>query len=149
MDHPNANAGSVMPFRGVWPTIGANVFIAPNAFVIGQVTIGDAASLWFNVVVRGDDHWVRIGARTNVQGRHDHPCVQGRAPDRDRQRRHDRSRRHPAWLHDRGSRHGRDRRDRARRRSGRKRRDRRGRRRRLARQPGQGRRDVGRLPRPS
>jgi gamma-carbonic anhydrase len=67
MDHPHATAGSVLPFKGIWPTIGANVFIAPNAFVVGQVTIGDDASLWFNVVVRGDDHWVRIGARTNVQ----------------------------------------------------------------------------------
>jgi carbonic anhydrase/acetyltransferase-like protein (isoleucine patch superfamily) len=67
MDHGLPATGSVLPFKGVWPTVGANVFIAPNAFVIGRVTIGDAASLWFNVVVRGDDHWIRIGARTNVQ----------------------------------------------------------------------------------
>jgi carbonic anhydrase/acetyltransferase-like protein (isoleucine patch superfamily) len=67
MDLAPAAAGSLLPYRGVWPTIGANVFIAPNAFVIGQVTIGDDANLWFNVVVRGDDHWIRIGARTNVQ----------------------------------------------------------------------------------
>jgi carbonic anhydrase/acetyltransferase-like protein (isoleucine patch superfamily) len=67
MDHPLAATGSVLPFKGVWPTVGANVFIAPNAFVIGRVTIEDDANLWFNVVVRGDDHWIRIGARTNVQ----------------------------------------------------------------------------------
>jgi carbonic anhydrase/acetyltransferase-like protein (isoleucine patch superfamily) len=68
MDHLlPAGSGSVLPFKGVWPTIGADVFIAPNAFVVGQVTIEDGANLWFNVVVRGDDHWVRIGKRTNVQ----------------------------------------------------------------------------------
>jgi len=67
MDPAPSATGSVLPFKGIWPTVGANVFIAPNAFVIGQVTIGDDATLWFNVVVRGDDHWIRIGARTNVQ----------------------------------------------------------------------------------
>jgi len=67
MDPAPSATGSVLPFKGIWPTVGANVFIAPNAFVIGQVTIGDDANLWFNVVVRGDDHWIRIGARTNVQ----------------------------------------------------------------------------------
>jgi gamma-carbonic anhydrase len=67
MNNLLATTGSVLPYKGVWPTIGANVFLAPNCFVIGQVTIADDANLWFNVVVRGDDHWIRIGARTNVQ----------------------------------------------------------------------------------
>ena len=35
--------------------------------MIGDVEVGDDASLWFNVVVRGDVHWIRIGARTNIQ----------------------------------------------------------------------------------
>jgi gamma-carbonic anhydrase len=67
MGHPLEARSSVLPYKGVWPTIGANVFLAPNCFVIGQVTIADDANLWFNVVVRGDEHWIRIGARTNVQ----------------------------------------------------------------------------------
>ncbi|HUA54552.1 MAG TPA: gamma carbonic anhydrase family protein [Candidatus Sulfotelmatobacter sp.] len=67
MDQLPAPAGSVLPYRGVWPTLAADVFLAPNCFVIGQVTIAERANLWFNVVVRGDDHWVRIGARTNIQ----------------------------------------------------------------------------------
>jgi len=67
MNQSLATAGSVLPYKGVWPTIGANVFLAPNCFVVGQVTIANDASLWFNVVVRGDDHWVRIGARSNIQ----------------------------------------------------------------------------------
>ena len=67
MDQAVATTGSVLPYRGVWPTLGANVFLAPSCYVIGQVTIADDANLWFNVVVRGDDNWIRIGARTNVQ----------------------------------------------------------------------------------
>jgi carbonic anhydrase/acetyltransferase-like protein (isoleucine patch superfamily) len=42
-------------------------YIAPNATVIGAVVLEDEASLWFNVVIRGDDDVITIGARTNVQ----------------------------------------------------------------------------------
>jgi carbonic anhydrase/acetyltransferase-like protein (isoleucine patch superfamily) len=49
------------------PRIGERVFVAPTAVVIGDVTLGDDASLWYHVVVRGDIHWVRIGARSNLQ----------------------------------------------------------------------------------
>jgi carbonic anhydrase/acetyltransferase-like protein (isoleucine patch superfamily) len=59
--------GLVLPYNGKWPKIGRDVFVAPNATVIGDVEIGDASSLWFNTLVRGDDHWIRIGARTNIQ----------------------------------------------------------------------------------
>ncbi len=68
MDQAGANGGgSVLPYKGVWPTLAPDVFLAPNCFVIGQVSIAERANLWFNVVVRGDDNWIRIGARTNVQ----------------------------------------------------------------------------------
>lgn len=49
------------------PTLGKNVWIAPNAVVIGDVTLGDDVSLWFGVVLRGDCGSIRIGARTNIQ----------------------------------------------------------------------------------
>jgi len=49
------------------PTLGKGVFVAPNATVIGDVVLGDGASLWFGTVVRGDVFPIRIGARTNVQ----------------------------------------------------------------------------------
>ncbi len=62
--HPAVNLYS---YRGVRPTLGANVFIAPNATVLGDVWLGDEASVWFGVVLRGDVHAIRIGARTNVQ----------------------------------------------------------------------------------
>jgi carbonic anhydrase/acetyltransferase-like protein (isoleucine patch superfamily) len=57
----------VKPFLGAVPKIGANVFIADTASVVGNVLIGEGASIWYNVTVRGDDAEIRIGARTNVQ----------------------------------------------------------------------------------
>lgn len=49
------------------PSLGTGVFVAPNASVIGDVVIGDASSIWFGVVVRGDRYPIRIGARSNIQ----------------------------------------------------------------------------------
>jgi carbonic anhydrase/acetyltransferase-like protein (isoleucine patch superfamily) len=42
-------------------------WIAPDAVVIGRVELGDDASIWFGSVLRGDNEYIRIGARTNVQ----------------------------------------------------------------------------------
>ncbi|MGO8996207.1 MAG: gamma carbonic anhydrase family protein [Polyangiaceae bacterium] len=53
--------------KGVRPTLGRDVFIAPNATVIGDVHLGDEASVWFGTVIRGDVFPIRFGARTNVQ----------------------------------------------------------------------------------
>ena len=47
--------------------IGDQVFIAENASVLGDVTIGDQASIWFGAVVRGDSDRIEIGQRSNVQ----------------------------------------------------------------------------------
>lgn len=58
---------STFPYKGVWPTIADDVFIAPGAMVIGNVTIGEGASIWYNAVVRGDSAPIVIGRRTNVQ----------------------------------------------------------------------------------
>ncbi len=49
------------------PKLGKEVFVSPSADVIGDVVIGDNASLWFNVTVRGDVNYIRIGQGTNVQ----------------------------------------------------------------------------------
>lgn len=57
----------VFPYKGVWPTIADDVFIAPGAMVIGNVTIAEGASIWYNAVVRGDSAPIVIGRRTNVQ----------------------------------------------------------------------------------
>jgi carbonic anhydrase/acetyltransferase-like protein (isoleucine patch superfamily) len=54
-------------FDGKSPRLGERVFIAESATLIGDVAVGDDASIWFGTVVRGDVHRIRIGARTNVQ----------------------------------------------------------------------------------
>lgn len=58
---------NIRPFQGITPRLGANVYIDPAAQVIGDVEIGDDASMWPGVVARGDVHFIRIGARSNVQ----------------------------------------------------------------------------------
>ena len=55
------------PFEGVWPTLGADVYIAPGARVIGNVTLHDGVSIWYNAVLRGDISPIEIGAGTNIQ----------------------------------------------------------------------------------
>jgi len=57
----------VFPYKGVWPTIEQDVFLAPGAMIIGNVTIRSGASIWYNTVVRGDTAPIIIGQRTNVQ----------------------------------------------------------------------------------
>jgi len=60
-------AGPIYSLKGVTPRLGARVFVAPNASVIGDVVIGDDSSVWFGAVIRGDAFPIRIGARTNIQ----------------------------------------------------------------------------------
>ena len=66
------------------PLIAETAFIAPGACVVGNVHIGESSSLWFNVVVRGDVNYIRIGDRTNIQDgaivhvtRDTHPTIVG------------------------------------------------------------------------
>lgn len=58
---------NILPYKGVVPKVSDGVFIAPGAWVIGDVTIGRRSSIWFNTVVRGDEHYIRIGNETNIQ----------------------------------------------------------------------------------
>ena len=60
-------ASSVLPYMGKWPEIHGSVFIADGARIIGDVDMGENCSVWFNAVVRGDVHIIRIGSRTNIQ----------------------------------------------------------------------------------
>lgn len=59
----------VIPFDGKVPRIHPTAFIAPSAVVIGDVTVGPEASVWFGAVLRGDhpDHGIVVGARSSVQ----------------------------------------------------------------------------------
>jgi carbonic anhydrase/acetyltransferase-like protein (isoleucine patch superfamily) len=67
MQVPFIEVSMIRPFQGMVPTIGSRVFVADSALVLGDVTIGDDASIWFNCVLRGDVNWIRVGARTNIQ----------------------------------------------------------------------------------
>lgn len=53
--------------RGYTPEYGENCFFADNATIIGEVTMGDECSIWFNTVVRGDVHSITMGNRVNIQ----------------------------------------------------------------------------------
>ena len=57
----------IRTFQGIRPTIADSAFIEETAAVIGDVAIGEQSSVWFNTVIRGDVHYIRIGNRTNVQ----------------------------------------------------------------------------------
>ncbi|HEY3104718.1 MAG TPA: gamma carbonic anhydrase family protein [Pyrinomonadaceae bacterium] len=57
----------IRPFRGVHPQIHETAFVADSAQLIGDVHVGEQASVWFGSVVRGDMFYIRIGDRTNVQ----------------------------------------------------------------------------------
>ena len=57
----------IRPFRGVHPQIHPTAYVEPSAQVIGDVHLGEQASIWCNCTVRGDIHYIRIGDRSNVQ----------------------------------------------------------------------------------
>ncbi len=61
MDH------SIRSHRGISPKLGQRVYVDPAANVIGDVTLGDDASVWPGAVIRGDMHSIAVGARSNVQ----------------------------------------------------------------------------------
>ena len=54
-------------YKGIRPKLGQGAFVAPGAHIIGKVTLGQEASVWFNTVVRGDSDRVVIGEGTNIQ----------------------------------------------------------------------------------
>ena len=57
----------LLDYKGKLPKLGERVFIAEGAKLIGDVEIGDHSSVWFNTVIRGDVHYIRIGKQTNIQ----------------------------------------------------------------------------------
>lgn len=57
----------IIPVRGFTPKTGRDCFIAENATLVGDVTMGDECSIWFNTVLRGDVNTIKIGNRVNIQ----------------------------------------------------------------------------------
>ncbi len=66
--------------RGCSPMFGNNCFLADNATVTGEVTMGDNCSVWFNAVVRGDVHYIKIGNTVNIQDGAIIHCTYQKAP---------------------------------------------------------------------
>ncbi|HZP22682.1 MAG TPA: gamma carbonic anhydrase family protein [Terriglobales bacterium] len=54
-------------YKGIMPAVPASCYVDESAQVIGDVVLGENASIWMNAVVRGDVHMIRIGANSNVQ----------------------------------------------------------------------------------
>lgn len=57
----------IKTINGKTPTIGEDCFIAENATIVGEVSMGDQCSIWFNAVLRGDVHFIKMGDKVNVQ----------------------------------------------------------------------------------
>src|SRR4051812_22342982 len=77
---------NIRTYRECTPRLGAQVYVDPAAVLIGNVELGDDASLWPCSVVRGDVNFIRIGARSNIQDgavlhvTHDGPYTPGGFP---------------------------------------------------------------------
>jgi carbonic anhydrase/acetyltransferase-like protein (isoleucine patch superfamily) len=57
----------IRSFKGITPTLGARTYVDPASTVIGDVVLGDDVSIWPGAILRGDVHYIRVGARSNVQ----------------------------------------------------------------------------------
>ena len=57
----------IKALKGKTPVVGDDCFLAETATIIGDVEIGKNCSIWFNAVIRGDVHYIKIGNNTNVQ----------------------------------------------------------------------------------
>jgi carbonic anhydrase/acetyltransferase-like protein (isoleucine patch superfamily) len=66
--------------KGILPKMGQNCFLADNATLTGDVVMGDGCSVWFNAVVRGDVHTIRIGNNVNIQDGAIIHCTYQKAP---------------------------------------------------------------------
>lgn len=70
----------ILPVNGVAPTFGSNCYFAPNSTVVGDVVMGDNCSVWFQAVVRGDVHYIKIGNKVNIQDGAILHCTYQKAP---------------------------------------------------------------------
>ncbi|MFA4852035.1 MAG: gamma carbonic anhydrase family protein, partial [Bacteroidales bacterium] len=57
----------IKSIRGFTPVFGNDCFLADTAVIIGDVVMGNFCSIWFNAIVRGDVHSIRMGNKVNIQ----------------------------------------------------------------------------------
>lgn len=70
----------IVPIKGVLPTIPPSCFVAENATIVGDVTMGEHCSIWYTAVVRGDVHYIKIGNKVNIQDGAIIHCTYQRSP---------------------------------------------------------------------
>ena len=70
----------ILPLHDATPRMGDDCFLAPNATLVGDVIMGNQCSVWFNAVIRGDVHFIRLGHRVNVQDGAVLHCTYNKAP---------------------------------------------------------------------
>lgn len=70
----------ILHVKGISPHFGNNCYLAENCTVVGEVTTGDDCSIWFNAVVRGDVHYIKMGNKVNVQDGAIIHCTYQKAP---------------------------------------------------------------------
>lgn len=63
---------TIIPYKGTLPNIHKTCFIAPNAYIIGDVEVGEDSNVWYGCTIRGDVNNIVIGKRTNIQ---DHTMI--------------------------------------------------------------------------
>lgn len=70
----------IKKINGKEPQFGKNIYLAENAVVVGEVTMGDDCTVWFNAVVRGDVNFIKMGNKVNVQDGAIIHCTYQKAP---------------------------------------------------------------------
>ncbi|MEN9395124.1 MAG: hypothetical protein RL362_1345 [Bacteroidota bacterium] len=70
----------ILPVEGKSPQMGEDCYVAENATIVGDVVMGDQCSVWFQAVVRGDVHQIRMGNKVNVQDGAIVHCTYQKAP---------------------------------------------------------------------
>ena len=61
------NEAKLYPYLDLYPSIAESVFLAPGVKIIGDVEIDEDSSVWYNSIIRGDVHYIKIGKLTNIQ----------------------------------------------------------------------------------
>lgn len=61
------NGASILAYKGIMPKIHPSAFLCEGVRIIGDVEIGEQVSVWYNTVIRGDVHYIKIGDRSNIQ----------------------------------------------------------------------------------
>lgn len=70
----------ILAVKEIAPSFGENCWLAPNSTIVGDVVLGKNCTVWFNAVIRGDVHKIRIGDETNIQDGAIIHCTYQKAP---------------------------------------------------------------------